>query len=371
VSSPGWELRIDGSPAPAEVVGAVRVLEVEDHADLADMLRLQLAIAVQADGETWSGLDDSRFPRLTPLRVSATFEDGRTEPLIEAHVVDVRSRLSPAAGGSMMEVVAMDPSVLLTLEERVKAWPDLSDSQIASTIFSDAGLSPVVRDSTPVRREDDHTTMQRGTDLAFLRKLAQRNGYECYVELGSQRPEGHFHPPDLNRPEQGVLSVNLGPATNVDAFQARYDMLAATTAQVSGIDASSASEQPAQAQANQEPVLGDQPALGSDRPRKVLLSHTGMADASELQALAQGVVERSSWAVSAEGEVNGADYGAVLRAKRPVLVRGAGQAFSGRYYVEQVTHVFAVDGWVQRFRLRRNAAGVQRRDDFSGQAAAR
>jgi hypothetical protein len=45
-------------------------------------------------------------------------------------------------------------------------------------------------------------------------------------------------------------------------------------------------------------------------------------------------------------------------------VRGAGQSFSGRYYVERVTHQFSGEGWIQRFKLKRNAAGVASRDSF-------
>ena len=363
--APGYELRIGGSPAPAAVLGAIRTIEVEDHADLADMLRIQLSIGVRDDGQAWTGLDESLFDRLTKVQLAATLPDGRSAPLIEAYVIDVRTQLSPAPAASVMEVVAMDATVLMSLEEKVRAWPDQSDSSIASTIFGEYGLSPQVRDSQPVRRQTEHTTIQREHDMAFLRRLAQRNGYECFVAVGAGGAlEGHFHPPALDEQEQGVLSVNLGPATNVDGFQARYDMMAATTAEVRGLDAASREPQPAQATGNEQAVLGEQPAVGSDRPRRVLLAGTGLSDGGELQTLAQAVTERSSFAVSAEGDLNGADYGDVLRAKRPVLVRGAGQAFSGRYYVERVIHQFGGDGWTQRFKLRRNAAGVVARDDF-------
>jgi phage protein D len=279
-------------------------------------------------------------------------------------VIDVRTQLSPAPGASVMEVVAMDATVLMSLEEKVRAWPDQADSAIASTIFGEYGLTATVRDSQPVRRQAEHTTIQREHDMAFLRRLADRNGYECFVTVGDSGVEGHFHPPSLDEPEQGVLSVNLGPATNVDNFQARHDMMAATTADVRGLEIAGREEQPAQATGNEEPVLGADPALPGDRPRKVLLAGTGLSEGGELQTLAQAVTERSSFAVSAEGELNGAAYGDVLRAKLPVLVRGAGQAFSGRYYVERVTHQFTGEGWSQRFKLRRNAAGVASRDDF-------
>src|SRR5262249_22056163 len=163
---------------------------------------------------------------------------------------------------------------------------------------------------------------------SFLRKLAERNGYETYVEVGADGgTEGHFHPPELDDQPQTVLNVNLGSDTNVDDFNARYDMLAATTAQVTGLDASDGSTQPADARTARQPTLGGSPAVAADRPRKVLLSGTGLSSAGELQTLAQAVVDRSAFSITAEGTAHGAAIGTLLKAKKPVLVRGAGREF--------------------------------------------
>jgi len=90
-----------------------------------------------------------------------------------------------------------------------------------------------------------------------------------------------------------------------------------------------------------------------------------MAQTGELQVLAQAVVDRSAWAIVAEGELNTVAYGGVLRAKRPVSVRGAGRQFSGTYYVEKVLHSFTADGYKQRFTLKRNALGLTGSEKFS------
>jgi hypothetical protein len=103
----------------------------------------------------------------------------------------------------------------------------------------------------------------------------------------------------------------------------------------------------------------------------VLLSGTGLSQAGELQSLAQSVVDASAWAISAEGELDAGIYGGVLRAKKPVAVRGAGQQFSGTYYVERVLSAFTPEGMTQHFTLRRNALGVTSQDNFTpAQAAA-
>ena len=54
-----------------------------------------------------------------------------------------------------------------------------------------------------------------------------------------------------------------------------------------------------------------------------------------------------------------------LKAKLPVMVRGVGRTFSGRYYVERVLHLIGSDSsYVQRFTLRRNATGLTGQENF-------
>jgi hypothetical protein len=68
--------------------------------------------------------------------------------------------------------------------------------------------------------------------------------------------------------------------------------------------------------------------------------------------------------------VSTAAYGAVIRAKRPILVRGVGQQLSGAYYVERVLHTIKSDGsYLQKFTLRRNALGLKGNEQFQSQPA--
>jgi phage protein D len=364
-----YALSIDGGAASSDLLGAIKQIEVEDHASMADMLRLRFAVAVKEDGSGWTLLDDRLFKRLVNLRVSVTIGSGAAIPLIDAYGIDVDASFSSEPEGSLLTVTAMDPTVLMHLDEKVKPWPNMKDSDVASAIFSDGSyrLTPVVEATKWSRQENDHTLIQRGTDMQFLRALAERNGYECYVELNDAgQLEGHFHPPRHDGPAQGTLTVNMGSATNVNRFRMRFDMLGPTTAKATTVDPADASDQQADAdQATQADGMGATPTVPTDRPRKVLLSGLGMAQAGEVERYAQAVVDRSSWSIIAEGEVNTLAYGGVLRAKRPVLVRGIGREFSGRYYVERVLHAIAGDGsYVQRFTLRRNATGLDGSEAF-------
>ena len=58
----------------------------------------------------------------------------------------------------------------------------MPDSAIASAIFGQHSMLPLVDPTSPVLIEPDGTTIQRGTDIRFLRRLARRNGFDCYVQ---------------------------------------------------------------------------------------------------------------------------------------------------------------------------------------------
>ena len=367
-----FTLLVNDAPAGDALLGSLQQIEVEDNADLADMMRLRLGVAVNEQGARWTLVDEELFPRLAKLRLLVTIGARFPEALIETRVIETNVSFAAGPSESVLNVVAMDPSVMMNLEEKVRAWPDMADSDIATTIFGEHGALPDVEGTQPTRLEIDSTTMQRTTDIQFLRQLATRNGYECYLELEPLTGivMGHFHPPRVDESPQGVLSVNLSDSTNVNSFTARYDMLRPTAAEATGVDVESQEDQQGTAESAALTSLGSTSAVGGDNPRRVLLSRLGITDAGELQTLAQAVVDQSSLAITAEGELHTVDYGGILRAKRTVLVRGAGEQFSGTYYVERVLTVFTPDGATQQFGLRRNALGVSSQDDFTNNRAA-
>jgi len=357
-----YTLTIDEVPASQDILQTIQQIEVEDHADMADMIRLQVVIGVKDGCSGWSVIDEDIFKRLSQIRIAVTIGSRLPETLMNAYVIETSATFANQPGMSMLNVVAMDPTVLLNLEEKVKAWPNMADSDVANQIFTAPAykFTPIV-DATKWRRQENEQTMiQRGTDMQFLQQLARRNGFEVYVETNGLTGaiEGHFHAPRLNVPSQGVLSVNMRDETNVNSFNARFDMLRPSTVQATNLDVGTQSNQQAQAEKSKLKALGKETALTSQQRRRVLPAQSGLTRTGELQAYAQAVADQSALSITADGELNTVAYGAVMRAKRPILVRGAGKQFSGTYYVERVHHVLTGDSYKQNFTLRRNALGL-------------
>ncbi len=353
-----YTLLIGLVPAPQPLLDAVQQIEVEASLDVASMFRLRFGISQTAIGD-WSVLEYDLFRPLLPISIRVQSGLGPPEALINGYVSGQQVTYAAEPGQSTLEVSGMDATVLMNLQEKAFPWPNLPDSAIAAAIFGQYALVPVVLPTAPVLIEPEGTTTQRGTDIRFLRRLAQRNGFECYVQ-----PEpltgvdlGYFQPPQVVGLPQAVLSVNLGPATNVSDFNVRYEMLRPTTAIAAGLDVTTKAPQPAVAPVPLEFPLGLESTLLRELPPAIVLpADTGLFRTPELQLLAQAVVDRSTWTVVAEGRV-GPDV-SILRPGGTVNVRGAGRVFNGSYYVTRVLHTINRDGYTQHFTARRNAVGM-------------
>ena len=83
-----YRLEIDGEPAGEELHSAVQQIEVENHAHMADMMRLQLAVSVQESGSAWTILDQDLFRRLSNLKLEVTIGRNQRVPLIDAYVIE-------------------------------------------------------------------------------------------------------------------------------------------------------------------------------------------------------------------------------------------------------------------------------------------
>jgi hypothetical protein len=196
---------------------------------------------------------------------------------------------------------------------------------------------------------------QVGTDLAYVRKLADDVGYVFYVEAG---------------PAPGTNKAYWGPLVKVGAPQPALnaDMDAHTT--VEGLNFAYDSEK------RQLPVIFIQdettkvpipipipditplnPPLGAIGPiPKCIRPIPETAKLSPIRAVLLGLARaaQSADAVSATGTLDVVRYGRVLKPRRLVGARGVGPAFDGLYYVESVTHRIRRGEYKQSFKLTRN-----------------
>jgi phage protein D len=350
---------IGGAPQE-DLVADVVQLEVEESVTEADVFRLRLALRPLSDG-TWSYVDDPRFQVWKRFSVEAGYPDD-TQPLIDGYITHVELGFG-AEQEAYLEVTGMDPSVRMNLEDKQLAWANKKDHEIAQAVFTSHGLNYEVEDTVVQHAEAISTILQSETDIRFLRRLAARNGFECYVRGNT----GYFRSPDLQQPPQKLLAVEFGPETNVSQLKIRVDGTAPATTEIRRVDPLEKREETETLSELPERKLGRQPLgeLRAGQPEgRLFLRREPSAAKEELQARLRSAYAGASQFITVEGELDGRVYLAVLRSGRLVTLKGAGERYSGLYYVTRVRHSFSVDGYTQSFEARRNGAGLTGEEQF-------
>lgn len=401
-----YQISLNDTAVDTDFYGDVVSLKVEEEVSKPTRLTMQLATSIQNDG-SWSHLEDDDLAVFTPVSVKLGFTGGAglagllggiasalggssggddgLEAIFDGYITSVHLNLTSDPSGSTLDVTATDTSVLMSLEEKVATWPDMSDSDIVQQIVSAYGVQVQADSTATVHQETDTTIVQRGTDIQFVRDLALRNGMEFYFETDKDSGEvtAYFQAPQLTGTPQPDLAVQFGDGSNLRQFSARLDGQCPLSVKTQQIDIKAGSPNSSQVGDTQLTKLGDKDAnsligdpLGSlvtpqDTQAQMLLLATPTSDATELQTIAQGVRDEAAWFITANGEINSDAYQAVLRPHRTVLVKGAGKPFSGEYYVTKVTHEMKADGtYTQNFEARRNARDVNNSEPFGSASLA-
>lgn len=338
-------------------------LEVELDDELAGMFRLQISILQQTDG-IWTYLDDERFMVWKQVTITAGFESGADE-IISGYITHVKPIFAPDPSQCSLEIWGMDGSVLMDREEKLKDWPNKKDSDIASEIFNSYGFTPDVEDTEVIHDEAISTIIQRETDMQFLRRLALRNGFECYVEGTT----GFFKPPQVDAEPQPVLAVHFGGETNVNSFSIDVNALTPVNVAMFQVDRANKETLDASAESSLQTPLGNTDPSGilaaGMNPGQVYIGMNNATGSPEMTALCQGLFHKGEWFVTGQGEIGGNYYGHVLKPRGTVTIKGLGETHSGVYYVSHVTHSFASEGYTQFFKVKRNAIMPTGSENFS------
>jgi hypothetical protein len=366
-------------PLPFPLLNALQKIEVDTSTEMASVFRLRFGMS-RTDFGDWDVLmpqyEETVFRPLTPVQIRVKVGIDIPKAIINGYITNQRVLYDDEGGASAMEITGMDATLLMNLQEKVISWPMPNDGAVAAAIFAQYAILPMVSPSLPFNVDPTDMTVQRGTDIRFLRRLAQRNGFECFVQPQPQSglDIGYFGPPsNIPGTQEAVLNVKMGAQTNVSEFKIRYDMVKPTMAVSAGVDVMTRAPVVAVSivpVVTPPPVGGLYPLgvpmgvqdatgralAGPHPPPMVLPAQTGQMSLPGLAVVTQAISNRSSWAIAAEGTA-GADAG-VLYAGRTVNIRGLGLAFNGAYYVTRVSHVLDCGAYTQKFEARRNALGM-------------
>jgi len=212
---------------------------------------------------------------------------------------------------------------------------------------------PSVIEDVPIPLE--RIPRQIGTDLGYIKLLAADAGHVFYIDPGPMPGMNTaYWGPEIKVGEpQPALNINMDAHTNVDSLNFTFDKekkeMPIVWIQNQATKAPIAIPIPDITPLN--PPLGLVPPIP---PMMKFLNYT--AKLSPLQAALHGLAyaAQHSDAVFGNGSLDVLRYGRVLKARKLVGVRGAGEAFDGLYYVKSVTHNIKGGEYKQNFTLSRN-----------------
>lgn len=285
--------------------------------------------------------------------------------LMDGIIVDQQLSPSNQPGASTLTITGEDVSVMMDLEEKSVEHPAQPEAVIALKIigtYAQYGLIPKIipPPAIDIPLPIERTPVQQDTDLAYLQQMAERFGYVFYISPGPAplTNTAYWGPPVRVGVPQRAISVNMGPNTNAEIANSRYDGLATTfvTGQVQ--DRRLNTTTPVETFASTRPPLASQPAWATQsRTRTRQFRQSGL-DTMQSYTRAQATTDASTdQAIDVTGELDASRYEALLQPRGLVGVRGAGYSYDGLYYVKRVTHNIRKGDYRQSFTLRREGLG--------------
>jgi len=347
-------------PAPQAVVESLVFAKVETGSgDTQSGFELTFELPERSPLKTLFLISGSSALPLVRVVLAVTI-NGRAQSIIDGVTTNVQ--MIPGQGGvSKLVVMGKDLTALMDIIELpglpYPAMPPSLRVLVCIAKYAALGVIPMVIPSVidfppiPVQQ----IPQQRGSDYAYVKRLAEDVGYVFYMEPGpTPGTSKAYWGPEIRVGEpQPSLTANMDAQTNVEELSFNFDKerkaMPIVFFQESASKAPIGLPIPDITPLN--PPLGIVPPLP---PRIVKLE-----DAAHLppaQALMRGIAwaGQHSDSVFGNGRLDVAKYGRLLKSRQLVGVRGAGTPYDGLYYVKSVTHEIERGSYKQSFSLARN-----------------
>ncbi|HEX7313601.1 MAG TPA: contractile injection system protein, VgrG/Pvc8 family [Pyrinomonadaceae bacterium] len=346
VPIPVFEILVNGSALPVEPALHVVHVSVEEDTELPGMFSLEIVASDDMD-EAFAWVDDELFSVGNSVEVKMGYADDLAS-MFKGEITGLEPSFSAHRLPSLV-VRGYDQRHRLARGRHTRSFVNKKDSDIATQIANEAGLTPAAKDSNVMH---DYVIQADRTDFEFLLERAGRINYEVFVEGKTL----HFRP--VAHGEDEVLTLKA------DEDLIEFNPRLSSAGQVSGVAVrgwdpknkkeivgkSQASDVAAKMGGKQAGAALSQKAFGAATE---LMSRTPVAAQAEADQLALARLNIASLElITGEAACVGRTD---LRPGKVVKIDGVGKRFGGRYYITATTHVFEVGGYTTRFSFRRNA----------------
>lgn len=341
--------------------------------DVLDALQ-EMQVTVQTSGVSAFQLSFTLSPR-SPLQTLFLLSSGASIPLVrvvilvtlagQTHVimdgVMTNHEVSSSSGQTALTVTGEDLSRVMDYIDFTgipyPAMPPFTRVYTMLAKYAAFGVIPLAVPSVmldvpiPISR----IPRQQGTDLAYIRQLANEVGYVFYMEPGPApgASKAYWGPEIRISAPQRALNADMDALSNVDNINMRYNTEQASLPIlfIYNEETHVAIPVPLPSVNPLSPPLGAVPPI----PKQFeYITETARLSLAQAAMIGIAKASKDADAVSATGTLDVVRYGGLLKARRLVGLRGVGLAFDGLYFVRSVTHKIKRGEYKQDFTLIRN-----------------
>lgn len=346
----GISIRLNG--LADETVGGAASVEVLERVGHPTSYRLQYPLDI--GDSTLPLLEDARLGPGADISILVPMPEG-TQCLVKGPVYGQHIHVAHGGASSTLDVLGADSLVLLDREDKVAVWRQRDSDAVSAVLgsrFGNIDVETTVGDHS----EDAHVLLQRESDLAFLRRMARRNGCFLWVSCDADGAEtAHFRRPVLEGSAAADLVINLKePQANLDSLDITWDVQRPTSTHAAQLNLGSRSILGGAVGSSPQVALGGSPLSRiADGPRLAHV-HAPVDDDGTLVARSEALLIESSFFLKATGATTAHALGSLLRVHSLVRLRGAGARHDGLWYCSSVRHAIDVAEHRMEFELIRN-----------------
>jgi hypothetical protein len=346
-------------PVSKAIIDALTGVEVKSAAGEPSGFQLTFSFSSKSPLNTLLLLLGQVGPIIRTIIIATV--NGTPHVLMDGAIVNHQVTPNVQTGQSTLTVTGSDlTAVMAAIDFTGIPYPAMpAEARVALIIAKYAmfGMIPMVIPSVfmdvpiPVDRIPSH----QGTDLEYINGLAEEVGYVFYIEPGPAPGTNiaYWGPEIKVGVPQPALNVNMDAHNNVESLNFSLNGAKKKTPVIYIHNQETGMTIPIPI----PDISPLNPPLGLLSPIPVRFEQlNNTAKLNPAQAASRGIAEasRSSDVVSGTGSLDVLRYGRILKARGLVGVRGAGEAFSGLYYVKSVTHKIKKGEYKQDFELTRN-----------------
>jgi uncharacterized protein len=336
-SATSFEVTIGGKTFTQKDSQALEQLVLEDHVDMVEYLSVRLG-GTEAQPEWGIKIGDTVEVKLGEGKV--VMFKGEVTALEPGWSVD---------GLTTLTVRALDNCHRLARGRKTRFFEEKKDSDVASTVGAECGLSVEVDDTSEVH---PYILQRNESNLAFLKRLAARNNYQLAVDEGKLI---------FKKPTFSGSGATITMGTNLRSLKMNFNTTELVQKViVRGWDISKKEEIVGTATTGDIEKIGDG-ELGADVASKfgeatAYITDVPVGSQAQADALAKAELNRlARQFCHGTGTMDGSES---LRAGQIVTFEKLQPGYNGKFYIVSSRHIVtASQGYLTEFTFCSNTAG--------------